>query len=160
MPDEAVNEVLAANAAFYAAFSAGDLRAMDALWASEHAVTCTHPGRAVIESREEVMHTWGLIFRSQQRLTAAPEGPSVCLSGGMAVVTCYERLRNPRGEALGILAATNVFVREGDAWKLVHHHASGLASEEAEEVDHPGEDDEDDDDEGDGGDGGAGGMVN
>jgi ketosteroid isomerase-like protein len=151
VPDEAVREVLVANDAFYAAFSAADLALMDALWAREHSVTCTHPGRAVLESREAVMASWHLIFRSGQRLRAAADGASVCLSGAMAVVTCYERLRNARGQQLGVLAATNVFVREGEDWKLVHHHASGLATDE-------NDDDGADDEPTDGGK--TGGMVN
>ena len=40
--DEAA--VLASNAAFYEAFNAKDLAAMDRVWSSRDDVTCVHPG--------------------------------------------------------------------------------------------------------------------
>ena len=144
--------VLAANDAFYAAFSAGDLNAMDAMWAREHAVSCTHPGREALESRENVMASWQLIFRARDGLHARAEGASVCLSGAMAVVICYEKLGTASGRTLGVLAATNVFIREGDAWRLVHHHASGITS--------PDDDDDDDADDSDETPGAPGGVLN
>ena len=41
--------------------------------------------------------------------------------GDAAFVTCGESVGN------NLLAATNLFVREGMAWRLVHHHASPVA---------------------------------
>jgi hypothetical protein len=49
---------------------------------------------------------------------------------GMAFVVCVETLSGGR------LAATNVFVREGGEWRIVHHHAGPIA---------PGRDSGDDD---------------
>ncbi|MEI8257400.1 MAG: nuclear transport factor 2 family protein [Deltaproteobacteria bacterium] len=140
--DDGVSAVLAANDAFYAAFSACDEPAMEGLWALQHPVSCTHPGRAVLASRDDVIASWQMIFRGTQRLRANAEGAAVCMSGAMAVVTCYERLCTQAGRVLGLLAATNVFVREGSVWRLVHHHASGMAPG-------PGDNDEDDSDDGD-----------
>ena len=48
------------------------------------------------------------------------------LLGDAAFVICTERI--PGVE----LIATNVFVREDDAWKMVHHHASSVAPPGAE----------------------------
>lgn len=158
--DDGVAAVLAANDAFYAAFSSGSEPAMDGLWARRHPVSCTHPGRALLASREDVIASWRLIFRGSQRVRASAQGPAVCMSGAVAVVTCYERLSTPSGRVLGLLAATNVFVREGATWCLVHHHASGLDSREQDD---DGSDDDDElpalDDEDPGGDHG-GGLLN
>ncbi len=140
--DDGVAAVLAANDAFYAAFSAGNQPAMEALWARQHPVSCTHPGRAVLASREDVVASWELIFRGAQRLQAIAEGAAVCMSGAMAMVTCYERLSSQAGRVLGLLAATNVFVREAGVWRLVHHHASGMASGEGDDDTDEDEDDE------------------
>ena len=50
--------VLFANEAFYAAFRAGDMDAMAALWAEDHAVVCLHPGAGPIHGREAVLESW------------------------------------------------------------------------------------------------------
>ena len=52
--------------------------------------------------------------------------------GEVAFVTCHEVLPSGR------LAATNVFVREGDAWRLVHHQATPIARGQARPRPAPG----------------------
>ena len=47
--------------------------------------------------------------------------------GRTAFVTCVERI------GAAELAATNVFTREHGIWKMVHHHASPIAPEQASE---------------------------
>jgi len=51
------------------------------------------------------------------------EQPHVSLVGDTAIVTCYEA----GGDDPAHLAATNVFVLEDGAWRMVHHHAGPLA---------------------------------
>lgn len=111
------NEVLAANQAFYEAFSRGDYVAVDALWARRAPIACIHPGWDVIRGREEVMASFRSILR-------APHPPPIrCLRatatvlGEVAFVICGESLDDSS------LVATNVFVREDGAWRLVHHQA-------------------------------------
>ena len=38
------DKVIAANAAFYAAFSTGDFDEMERMWAEDDAISCIHPG--------------------------------------------------------------------------------------------------------------------
>ena len=114
-------EVLAANEAFYAAFSRRDAEAMDALWAREAQVACLHPGWEPLVGREAVVGSWRRILLGG----GAPpsircEGATAHVEGDAAWVICAEVLPG------GALAATNVFVREGGAWRIVHHHASPL----------------------------------
>jgi hypothetical protein len=54
--------VLFANEAFYLAFQARDMAAMDDAWAREAPVTCIHPGWSVLAGREPVMNSWRGIF--------------------------------------------------------------------------------------------------
>jgi hypothetical protein len=109
--------VLFANEAFYRAFCDGDLAAMDAVWASDVPVTCIHPGWNTLEGREAVMASWRAIMESANRPEISSVGGAAKVYGDSAVVTCYEAV----GE--GYLVATNIFVREAGAWKMVHHQA-------------------------------------
>jgi ketosteroid isomerase-like protein len=124
-------DVLDVNSAFYAAFSARDLSRMDALWATTAPVACVHPGWDALRGRDAVMESWRAILNG-------PSSPDIGCShafaqvlGDTALVICREHV--PGGD----LVATNVFVREGGAWKLVHHQASPLATEGEEMPDEP-----------------------
>lgn len=111
------DEILAANRRFYEAFASADLGAMDDVWARAAPVSCVHPGWAALVEREEIMLSWRAIL-SGEAPTELAFGPAEAHAGvDMAYVVCTETI----GEAQ--LIATNVFVREDDDWKLVHHQA-------------------------------------
>jgi ketosteroid isomerase-like protein len=115
------SRVLAANAAFYAAFAAGDVAAMDDLWARRAVVACIHPGGDVLLGRAAVMASWRAILASGDNRIVAAE-PRAQVLGEAAFVVCLEGARG----AAPSLAATNVFAREAGEWKLVHHQAGPL----------------------------------
>ncbi|HET6924117.1 MAG TPA: nuclear transport factor 2 family protein [Anaeromyxobacteraceae bacterium] len=119
-------DVLEANSAFYRAFAACDLAAMDALWAREVPVACVHPGWDALRGREEVMSSWRAIFSGDPPRIASTAA-SAHVAGDAAFVVCHERI--PGGPRL---VATNVFVREGGAWRLCHHQAGPLNQEPGE----------------------------
>lgn len=119
--------VLAANLEFYRAFTTRDLKAMDRLWARKAEVICVHPGWTPLAGRSAVLHSWHDIL-------ANPEAPHVMchddrafLYGDFAIVICEEELSGSH------LAATNIFVREGGAWRMVHHQASPIVTRSHEE---------------------------
>lgn len=118
MPDA---DVLAANERFYAAFAARDLDAMSASWAEETEVVCVHPGWPPIRGRQEVLASFRSIFEHDESPPIRSESPSVAQHGDAAIVVCRERVGN------AVLVATNVFVREGQGWRMSNHHASTLA---------------------------------
>jgi ketosteroid isomerase-like protein len=120
-------EVLDANTAFYAAFAGRDVEAMDGLWARSAPVACVHPGWDVLTGREEVMASWRAILGGDAPPITCTRA-SAHVVGPAAFVVCHERVPGAR------LVATNVFVREGGAWKMVHHQAGPLppAREESE----------------------------
>ena len=109
--------VLFANEAFYRAFADRDLTAMDALWSRAQKVCCIHPGWIPIFGRDEVMASWEAILGDAEAPDIGCSAARAHVLGGAAFVVCYESLGG------GYLAATNVFVREGAVWKLVHHQA-------------------------------------
>lgn len=110
-------DILFANEAFYLAFQTKDMDAMEDLWARHAPVACTHPGWPSLDGREQVMQSWAAILANPDTRGVEMRGAKAHRCGEAAFVTCYEMI----GESL--LAATNVFVREDGAWKLVHHQA-------------------------------------
>lgn len=113
--------VLSANEAFYRALAEGDLAVMEELWARRAPVACIHPGWGPLLGREQVMESWEAIF-SHGPPSIESRDAHAHVHGEAALVTCYEVLPE------GLLAATNFFVREDGAWKLVHHHAGPAAT--------------------------------
>lgn len=111
-------EIKAANRAFYRAFAAGDVASMDALWARERPVACIHPGGPVLASRPVIMDSWASVLFGAGRATVNVQKIRVFFISGMAFVTCYERV----GDAL--FAATNVYAREQEAWKMMFHQST------------------------------------
>lgn len=113
--------VLAANEAFYTAFAARDLEAMDALWARHAPIACIHPGWDALHGREAVLASWRDILGNPASPPIRCTDPVAYMLGSAAVVICTERF--PGAE----LIATNLFVEEDGAWKLIHHQAGGVA---------------------------------
>ncbi|MGH6969203.1 MAG: nuclear transport factor 2 family protein [Stellaceae bacterium] len=111
--------VLAANLEFYRAFGCGDYTGMEAVWARRATVLCLHPGWAAVEGREAVMESW-------RHVLGDPDFRILChderahLYGELAIVLCEEELSG------GLLAATNVFIREDSTWRMIHHQASAI----------------------------------
>lgn len=115
MDDE--DAVLDANEAFYQAFASRDVGAMDEIWARGASVACIHPGWHVLTGRERVMASWVAILQNSDSPAIQCQDPEVFLHGDLAFVVCYEVI----GE--DFLIATNIFIREDGAWRMLHHHA-------------------------------------
>jgi len=111
--------VAEANRAFYRAFMRRDMTVLNTLWASATPVACLHPGQAPLFDRAAIMASWQAIMRNR---TAPTEirivEDRVVVRGRMGMVICREILPNAH------LMATNMFVREGDAWKIAHHQSA------------------------------------
>src|SRR5687767_7070507 len=109
-PGEA--DVLAANAAFYEAFARRDAAAMEALWSRAREVACIHPGWEALRGREQVMASWRAILSGSPPYIRC-DAATAHVFGDAAFVICAELLPGAR------LVATNYFVREDGAWRLV-----------------------------------------
>lgn len=114
-------EVLETNEAFYRAFAAHDPIAMESVWAEHHAVACIHPGWDVLAGRRDVLASWRNILDSGSAPEVSCSLAEAHVLGDAAFVTCHEMVSGGR------LAATNVFVREGAGWRMVHHQATPIA---------------------------------
>lgn len=127
---EGGREVIAANEGFYAAFEALDLPAMGLIW-SEHApITCVHPGWALVAGRAPVLASWAGIFRGTERIKFVLHDVQAFVSAGAAWVVLIEEIEAQQGEQVvhAYALATNLFLREDGAWRLVHHHAAPTAT--------------------------------
>ncbi|MFN0094552.1 MAG: nuclear transport factor 2 family protein [Dehalococcoidia bacterium] len=118
---DAREELLAANDAFYAAFNAHDFEAMEQVWAESVTCICVHPGWMTLATREAVLASWAAILGNAAQPRVVPGSPLVTINGDTGVVHCREFV------AGSAIVATNIFVREGDRWRLAVHHGSGVA---------------------------------
>lgn len=110
--------VLFANEAFYQAFAERDTGAMEEMWAKDTPVLCCHPGWPPVEGRDAVLESWRGILTNPQAPDIRCHDAVARVKGDMAFVLCFEEIEGR------FLIATNVFVREGGAWRLVHHTAA------------------------------------
>ncbi len=115
--------VLFANEAFYAAFEGRDYESMEKLWSQTAPISCIHPGGGPVYDREAVLKGWQSILSNQTTSDIRCIGPRVRMFGDYAVVICFEVIAGNN------LIASNTFVREGRAWKLVHHQAGPTAED-------------------------------
>jgi ketosteroid isomerase-like protein len=121
-----VKDVQSANADFYRAFEALDLRAMDDVWAHGDHVKCVHPGWPLLCGWDAVRDSWATIFANTQEMRFTITDVRVVAADDMAWVTCTENILSETDGRVGVtsILATNVFERDGAAWRMVHHHAS------------------------------------
>jgi len=125
------DEILAANAAYYRAFAAGDFAAMSRIWAHEQ-VSCVHPGWPVLVGRPAVLESWHGILGNAGAERIAFHEATAMVTGNEGRVLCIE--------VIGAMAfaASNWFRRIDGAWRMIHHHASPIALRTDDDVPEPG----------------------
>ncbi len=116
------DEVADANQAFYDAHETRDFEAMRAVWEHSERVACTHPGWPILRGWVDVEESWRRILGGPGRNQFILTNLGIVHQGDAAWVTVDENL--VAGDGTGTVAATNVFVRGADGWKLVLHHGS------------------------------------
>lgn len=120
------NALLFANEAFYRAFADRDMKAMRKLWADDAPTACIHPGWSPLIGLDVVLASWRAILDGPNAPAIECRSPKAFVQGDAGFVICYERI----GE--DVLVATNVFVRRGSTWRMVHHQAGPTATEPEE----------------------------
>ena len=120
------DDVRAANQAFYDAHEARDLAAMAAVWEHSERAVCTHPGWPILRGWDVVEESWRRIFSGPGRNQFIVTNDAVVVAGDVAWVTLDENLMDRA--ATGAIAATNLFVRTHEGWKLTLHHGSPVMS--------------------------------
>ncbi len=110
-------EILAVNKAFYDAFATGDFLSIKRLWSRENEISVIHPGSAALHGQKAVMMSWAMIFENSGAHAIECVDARAYLVGDSAYVVCREVF--PEGQ----LVATNIFITEEGAWRMVHHQA-------------------------------------
>lgn len=122
--DVDVAAVRAANQAFYDAFERRDLDVMSEVWEHSDRVMCTHPGWRTLHGWAEVASSWFALFQGGDDMQFILTGEHVVVVGDCAWVTVEENLFS---EGIGgTVSGLNLFVRDGDRWRMVAHHGSGV----------------------------------
>ena len=114
-----VEDLLAANAAFYAAFEAADLDAMSELWLHEDHVVCTHPGWPSLRGWAAVGASWFALFQGEASLQFILTDVTATRRGEVGWVTVDENLFD--GAQAQTVAAMNLFERVDEQWRMVGH---------------------------------------
>jgi hypothetical protein len=109
--------ILFANEAFYQAFADRNFEAMDEVWARDVPVACIHPGWGPLLGRADVMASWQAILNHPSQAAVTCLAPEAQVFGDTAYVICFEEVGG------SYLLATNIFVRQGAVWRMVHHQA-------------------------------------
>ena len=114
-----------AESAFYEALEKADLEAMMAVWADDEDIVCVHPGGARLSGIVQVRESWRRIFAGGQTLRFRLRHRQSLNGMTLAVHSVYEQV-SIAGEtrAHGPVIATNIYLRTGNGWRMVVHHAS------------------------------------
>ena len=128
---DALKQVVAANEELYAAFEAGDIDRMTALWVDGldgAAAKCVHPGGLIVRGIDAVLRSWSLVMANTEDIQFIVTDVEPMVSGDMATVTCIEIIISPGTEAEPFTSshavATNAFVLVDGRWRMWLHHAS------------------------------------
>ncbi|HEY2814807.1 MAG TPA: nuclear transport factor 2 family protein [Acidimicrobiales bacterium] len=124
---DAQTDVLAANRAFYDAFESRDMDAMSEAWEHSDRIACTHPGWQTLRGWGAVSGSWFALFNDSIPLQFILTNEAVAVEGDVGWVTVDENLI---GETIsGTVAALNMFVFDGERWRVVVHHGAALAQQ-------------------------------
>ncbi len=111
-------ELIEVNQAFYSAFASGNFSDLSEVWAKKYPISVIHPGGGSFNGYEAVMDSWKSILENASVNDIVCINPDVHIIGDCAYILCHERISGVQ------LIATNVFVREENTWRMVHHHAA------------------------------------
>ena len=122
-------EVTKANERFYSAFESLDIKQMEQVWAKKTDVQCGHPGWRILRGWDAVMESWRRIFENTPAIQFMLTEVSVEVRDNLAWVTLYENLNSSlEGQNLSAtVLTTNIFHKDADGWRLLHHHGSTVS---------------------------------
>lgn len=116
---------LAAETAFYAAFSNADVEQMMTVWARGCEVVCIHPSGPRLATLDEIRQSWALILQEQVLRRFELRGRLVLGDGEFCAHTVEENITVPGTSYVAPpVLATNIYQRLNDGWYMIMHHGS------------------------------------
>lgn len=112
-----------AEAAFYEAFSKGDLDGMMQVWAKNQQVVCIHPGGRRSTGLQDVRQGWRYIFGAEASLKFAITESCTTEDSLIAIHAVKENILLD-DTSQGVMLATNVYQFVDGSWRMVLHHSS------------------------------------
>ena len=121
-------------AAFYEALRNGDLDRLMACWADEDEIACIHPGGQRQIGMASIRASFEAIFANGASIPVTPAHIRRVDAVASAVHHVLERVdvMTPQGPAQAFVAATNVYHKTAQGWRLVVHHASPGTAEDVQ----------------------------
>lgn len=118
-----------ANHAFYEALQSFDIEAMREVWLDDPTAKCVHPGGELIVGTSRILESWRKIFGHSAGLRLEMLDLDIEVAGGFAWANAVERMHIAldTGTVISEAAATNLFVRREEEWKMVLHHSSPIS---------------------------------
>ena len=122
-------------AAFYEALQNADLEKLMACWADEDELVCVHPSGPRLIGVAAIRAAFDAMF-SKGSIRARPESVRKIESLVSSVHNVRERIEvlTDEGPRLVYVIATNVYHKTAQGWRMVAHHASPGADQEAQEI--------------------------
>jgi ketosteroid isomerase-like protein len=118
-------EVERASKEFYAAFEARDLERLGKVWVQDATVRCIQPNGVLLRGWIEVKRGFELIFDTDRPHKVELTQVSIEVGGSLALVSLVERVAMPQSaRPRREHAATSIFRKVGDDWKLICLHVS------------------------------------
>ena len=122
-------------AAFYWALQHADIDKLMACWSDEDEIVCVHPGGARLVGLPAIRSTFEAMF-ANGAIRALPEKVRKVDSLAASVHSVLERIEvlTKEGPRHAWVIATNVYLKTGQGWRMVAHHASPGTPDELHEV--------------------------
>ena len=137
-PPSAIGTPDDTEAQFYEALQQGDIDKLMAVWSGDDEIVCVHPGGARLVGAGAIRAAFEGMF-SHGSIQAQPEKVRRMQSLSCAVHSVLERIQvmTKDGPQSAWVIATNVYLRTGEGWRLVVHHASPGTPSEAHDAAEP-----------------------
>ncbi len=117
-------EPAAVENAFYDAFRALDVDAMQNVWMDSLTVSCIHPGGELLQGYAAVIDSWADIFTGSEPPQVEYRLVQSNASDNLAVHTVEERVSTGSGARRAVVLATNIYGLVDGEWRMLAHHAS------------------------------------
>jgi ketosteroid isomerase-like protein len=129
--DDPRRAILEVNDAFYRAFEALDVEALDPVWADRPYTAVVHPGREILRGWAQVRESWKEIFTGTERIRFRLSDVQLEVHGGLGFLVAQEHIRHG-DDVLVTLQSTNLFELIDGRWRMILHHASPISDDAGE----------------------------